>query len=87
MTRPSAQLDCESAIRLVWDYLDGERPAAELAQLDEHFTSCAHCRGMLEFERAFKTALRLARQAEHDQSKLATRIRAALHHEGFIPPR
>jgi predicted anti-sigma-YlaC factor YlaD len=56
-------LDCEQTVRQLWDYLDGEVGAGELAAIDAHLASCDPCRGHFAFERTFLAAVRSARDA------------------------
>lgn len=69
MTTTSAEavqapvLDCEQTVRRLWDYLDGEVGASELAAIDAHLASCEPCSAHFAFERRFLAAVRAARDA------------------------
>jgi anti-sigma factor RsiW len=56
-------LDCEQTVRRLWDYLDGEVGANELAAIDAHLASCEACSAHFVFERRFLAAVRAARDA------------------------
>jgi anti-sigma factor RsiW len=45
----------------LWDYLDGEVGARELAAIDAHLASCEPCSAHFAFERRFLAAVRAAR--------------------------
>jgi len=50
-------LDCEAAMRRLWEYLDAELPAPDMAAVRAHVAECASCRGHVEFERELLEAV------------------------------
>jgi anti-sigma factor (TIGR02949 family) len=60
MTRTTT-LDCESAMRRLWEYLDSALPEPDLAAIRTHVEACASCREHMEFERWLLAAVRAAR--------------------------
>lgn len=55
--------DCEQSVRRLWDYLDNELDAIELAAVDAHLAECDRCPPHFAFERRFLTAVRAARDS------------------------
>ena len=55
--------DCEQTVRRLWDYLDGELGALDLAKVDAHLAECDRCPPHFAFERRFLDAVRAARTA------------------------
>jgi anti-sigma factor (TIGR02949 family) len=56
-------LDCEQTVRRLWDYLDGQLGAVDLAAVDAHLASCQRCPPHFAFEQRFLDVLRDARAA------------------------
>jgi anti-sigma factor (TIGR02949 family) len=54
-------VDCEAAMRRLWEYLDGTLPPPDLAAIRAHVDECDACRGHVEFERWLLLAIRSAR--------------------------
>lgn len=67
-------IDCESAMRRLWEYLDGALPDADAAAIRAHVAECAGCRAHTEFERGLLDRITAARE-EHDD---ADGLRAAV---------
>jgi anti-sigma factor (TIGR02949 family) len=71
--------DCQSVIRQLWEYLDGELPAGEAEEIREHLAACAHCYPQYEFQLRFLDALVKAYAArEVPQPEFVRRLRATL---------
>ena len=75
--------DCDAVMRQFWDYLDGELTAETMAAIDAHVQMCSHCNPHIQFERAFKAALRSAREPVAELTPLRDRVRAALAAAGY----
>ena len=76
-------LDCESVIKQLWDYLDGELIPERMDAIRSHLEMCKRCYPQYEFERSFLHAL-AARQRKHsDQERLRTKLMAALQERGL----
>ena len=81
---PDPTLDCEAAMRLLWDYLDGELTAARAARVREHLGVCARCYPHYEFEKLFLDALAETRHLAAGPPKhLRPRVMAALRAAGM----
>jgi anti-sigma factor (TIGR02949 family) len=50
-------VDCESVIRVLFTYLDGELVEEERQGVDEHLARCRSCFSRAEFERRLKAHL------------------------------
>jgi predicted anti-sigma-YlaC factor YlaD len=50
-------MNCEDALRLLADYLDGELAGEHRHDVDEHLARCRSCFSRAEFERRLKTRL------------------------------
>ncbi|HVO34064.1 MAG TPA: zf-HC2 domain-containing protein [Gemmatimonadales bacterium] len=71
--------DCQSVIRQLWEYLDGELPAGEAEEIREHLAACAHCYPQYEFQLRFLDALvkaYAAREVPHPE--FVRRLRTTL---------
>lgn len=76
-------LDCESVMRELWDYLDGELTPDRTALMRAHIEVCKRCYPQYEFEREFLAAL-AARVPRHSQpERVESRVLAALEAEGL----
>ena len=54
--------DCETAVRELWDYLDRELPAPDMASIDAHLAACERCRAHFAFERRLIEEIRAGQQ-------------------------
>ncbi len=57
--------NCEQTVRRLWDYLDGELNALDVAAVDAHLVECERCPAHFTFEQRFLRAVRDARAAIH----------------------
>lgn len=92
-------IDCEAAMRRLWDYLDDELDAVRFTEMEAHLATCAGCTSHVTFARAFLAAVRSAAQDEVTEdavmrsatlpsatpSALRTRVVEQLTREGFRP--
>ncbi|NUO65538.1 MAG: hypothetical protein HOQ34_18390 [Gemmatimonadaceae bacterium] len=82
---PMAMLDCESVMRELWDYLDGELTPERMAAIRAHIDMCKRCYPQHQFERAFLDAL-AARAPQHSHpDQVAAKVLAALEARGLTP--
>jgi anti-sigma factor (TIGR02949 family) len=82
--RQPEAIDCASAMRQLFDYLDGElTPARELA-VRQHLALCARCYPHFAFEQEFLRALGKARGAGAAPLPLRERVMSALTAAGFV---
>ena len=79
------KLDCEGAMRRLWEYLDGELTAESRDAVRAHLAGCAACYGHYDFERAFLAALCDAEGSRRAPERLHERVLLALRSEGFVP--
>ncbi len=76
-------LDCDSVMRQLWDYLDGELTPERMSQIRAHIEVCKRCFPQYEFERSFLDALAARRRQHSDLERLRTTLMAALYERGF----
>ena len=82
---PPTAIDCEKAVRRLWDYIDRGLPWEAREEVDMHLTTCELCARRFAFARTMKDelaklggALSLAAIDEIRRNELNRRIRAAL---------
>ena len=82
--RPVAPIDCETAVRRLWDFLDGRLPAIARVEVEAHLATCTLCPPHFDFARAMRRALadsapvEAAGPAGHDAvTGLQERVRSA----------
>lgn len=76
-------LDCESVMRQLWDYLDGELTPERMAQIRAHIEMCKRCYPQYEFERSFLDALAARQRSHSNPERLNRKLMAALHERGL----
>lgn len=76
-------LDCDTVMRLLWDYLDGELTPGHEAAVRVHLAVCKRCYPQYNFERAFIEALAASRREHSRPNDIKTRVLTALKAEGF----
>jgi|APMI01.1.fsa_nt_gi mycothiol system anti-sigma-R factor len=83
---PVRAIDCDTAVRRLWDFLDGELDPTRLSEVEQHLATCAACSEHVEFSRAFVRAIHdaaaPAASAQLDDA-LRQRVIARLTAEGF----
>ena len=57
-------INCEEALRLLAQHLDGELEDHDHEQVERHLSSCRSCYSRAEFERELKARVRDAGEAE-----------------------
>jgi anti-sigma factor (TIGR02949 family) len=73
-----APISCETAVRRLWDYLDGGLAAPARAEVDAHLAACDECPPHFDFSRRVKVALAAAGGAAPGDDALRARVRGAL---------
>ena len=53
----SEMINCEEALRLLAEYLDGELHGTQHAHVEQHLQTCRSCYSRSEFERRLKAQL------------------------------
>ena len=76
-------VDCESVMRQLWDYLDGELTADRKTAIRSHLELCRRCHPQFRFEQAFLDAVAASAPAHSDPDRLRSKLLAALKDEGF----
>ena len=73
----SAPIDCETAMRRLWDYLDERLPDISRAEVDAHLSACAPCQSHVSFAASMRAALAASASATSadDLGELMTRVR------------
>jgi anti-sigma factor (TIGR02949 family) len=75
--------DCESVVRALWEYLDGELDSVRHDEIERHLESCAGCRAHTEFEHRLVGAIATAKVRVEDPATLRRRVLEVLSAAGF----
>lgn len=78
-------IDCETALRQLWDYLDGELTAERMDAVRAHLKACDLCYPHYDFERTFLEMVGTLKTEHADPDALKERVLAALQAEGLTP--
>jgi anti-sigma factor (TIGR02949 family) len=88
MTQPTTHgrgrpgpIDCDTAVRRLWDYLDGRLPEMARDEVEAHLATCAVCPPHFTFARTVQHALAAsapARILPEEEVRLRERVRGAL---------
>jgi anti-sigma factor (TIGR02949 family) len=88
MTRPDAgpdarpaYIDCETAVRRLWDYLDGRLPDIPRAEVEQHLAACELCPPHFDFARTMHRAIAASappQVTDDEEARLRERVRSAL---------
>lgn len=70
--------ECERALTLLYDFLDGELPEATHEEVAGHLERCRDCYPYFNFQRLFLDRVSSAGEAPEEQPALAARIRSIL---------
>lgn len=79
----SEMLDCDSVMRQLWDYLDGELTPDREEAVRAHLSMCGRCHPQQDFEQSFLRALSASRREHSRPDDIKSRVLAALRAEGF----
>jgi anti-sigma factor (TIGR02949 family) len=85
MTMPRP-IDCESAMRRLWEYLDGALGDADAEAIRAHVADCAGCRAHTEFERGLLGSITAARDEHDDPARLRAAVLEKLRAAGLPRP-
>ena len=80
-TLPPAPIDCEHAVRRLWDYVDGRLPTMARDEVEAHLVTCEMCLRRFDFARTMQGAIAstLPPLVEADEeARLRERVRVAL---------
>jgi anti-sigma factor RsiW len=76
-----AAIDCATAVRRLWDYLDGRLMPAAHDEVEAHLATCERCPPHFMFAERMKRSLAGASApaiSGDDEARLAQRVRGAL---------
>ncbi len=76
-----APISCETAVRRLWDYLDGGLAAPARGEVEAHLATCAECPPHFAFSGRTLAALAAGRPAAptpDEDAALRARVRSAL---------
>ncbi len=81
-------MDCQSVLRQLWDYLDGELTEARREEIAAHLRMCGKCFPTFQFEEAFLRAVKAAGDEPSRTGELRERVVAAMRKQGMpdLPP-
>jgi anti-sigma factor RsiW len=80
-SHPPAAISCETAVRRLWDYLDGGLGAPAHGEVEAHLATCAACPPHFAFSSATLAALAASRPdapTPDEDAALRARVRRAL---------
>lgn len=76
-------IDCRTAVRQLWDYLDDELDDQRMVEVRQHLLTCRECLPHAEFGRRFIQALSRARERHVMPPAVRSQVLAALTEAGF----
>ena len=76
-------LDCESVMRQLWDFLDGELTPERMAAIRWHIEMCKRCYPQHEFERSFLQAVGASARSHSGLDQLRFRLLESLEARGL----
>ncbi|MBC8090024.1 MAG: zf-HC2 domain-containing protein [Phycisphaerae bacterium] len=79
-----APIDCESAMKDLWDYLDDELPPHRTEQIRVHLETCVGCDAHMQFCRSFLTQIDLPVVSATHLAQLRDKVHATLQREGIV---
>ncbi|CAG1771300.1 hypothetical protein BAC2_01607 [uncultured bacterium] len=83
MPDDARSIDCTSAVRQLWDYLDGELDEPRMNDVRRHLETCQACLPHADFGRRFLAALRDARARRLMPPAVRSRVMHVLSQAGF----
>ncbi len=78
-----SSIDCETAVRRLWDYLDAELDDRRFAEVAAHLDACRRCPPHFDFARTLLDAVAAARREPDRPEALRERVVRALRAEGY----
>ncbi len=78
-----ALIDCETAARALYDYLDGRLPTATMGAVHHHIEICRACAGHFAFARRVLELVPAALPLGDESHALRLRIVGSLNAEGY----
>ena len=83
--RKAPMIDCDTVMRQLWDYLDGELTAERSEAIRQHVEMCSRCLPQSEFEQAFLKAVNRSRREHSHPERLRGALLESLAEQGFAP--
>jgi anti-sigma factor RsiW len=74
-------IDCETAVRRLWDYLDGRLPPSARDEVEAHLAVCEYCPPHFSFAREMQATLAASGApmiTDAEEAELRERVRVAL---------
>ena len=79
------EIDCLTAVRQLWDYLDEELDDQRMVEVRHHLLNCKECLPHAQFGRRFIQALSRARERHVMPPAVRKQVMSALAEAGFPP--
>ena len=83
MNETKPMIDCQTVMRQLWDYLDGELTPDRVEAIEGHLKMCARCYPQYEFERIFLDQVGKLRREHSDLARLRGQLVESLKAHGF----
>lgn len=83
---PPDPIDCHTAVRRMWDFLDHELDATRFAEVERHVATCAKCTEHMDFARSIIRAIKVNATDETGEipaQSLRQRVISQLASEGY----
>jgi anti-sigma factor (TIGR02949 family) len=77
------RIDCRTAVRQLWDYLDGELSDERVREVQQHLETCSECFRHAEFGRRLLDALQEVKRLHVMPPATRTQVMQALATAGF----
>lgn len=71
-------ISCQDAVRVLYEYLDGELTDVPEDEVREHFEACRRCFPHLKLEEAFRAAVQRASRGECAPPELRAKLMSLL---------
>ena len=78
-----SSIDCRTAVRQLWDYLDDELDDQRMVEVQQHLLTCRSCLPHAEFGRRFMQALSRARERHLMPQAVRSQVLTSLSEAGF----
>lgn len=79
-------IDCATAMRMLWDFLDGHLADADDAAVRAHMDRCSHCFPHAQFGELVLKAVAAQRAAPEQSISLRESVLSRLRLEGYDEP-
>ncbi len=76
-------LDCGAAVRMLWDYLDGNLDSVNEAEVRAHVTRCSHCFPHANFGQIVIDAMAQVRNTPDNEATVRAGVLSRLRAEGY----